>query len=128
MPKEGKTFSLRRTIIAGRHSIMLQWWANLQLRLSCSSGAAVLCSTSKADWEGPRGTWRSTTGRSETSCRNTQMDVFEAVKANDVQSVHRLIDVQGKDILDSQDDEFPWKRTPFIAAVQYGHVGIMKVM
>ncbi|CEM24636.1 unnamed protein product [Vitrella brassicaformis CCMP3155] len=47
------------------------------------------------------------------------MDVFEAVKANDVQSVHRLIDVQGKDILDSQDDEFPWKRTPFIAAVQY---------
>ncbi|CEM22044.1 unnamed protein product [Vitrella brassicaformis CCMP3155] len=50
-------------------------------------------------------------------------DIFEAVRANDIQSVAHLIDTE-KEILDKR-----WSgMTPFIVAAREGHVGIITVM
>jgi len=67
--------------------------------------------------------------RSERSWRNTrskESDIFEAVRANDVQSVAHLIDTE-KEILDKREEGY-FKLKPFIVAAKEGHVGVMSVI
>ncbi|CEM06972.1 unnamed protein product [Vitrella brassicaformis CCMP3155] len=75
-------------------------------------------------------------------------DIFDAVRKGDEQSVHLLIEREGKDILDKRDNDGVWNRdderntlsglsvwsrsrtqlTPFLWAANKGHVGVMSVM
>ncbi|CEM06973.1 unnamed protein product [Vitrella brassicaformis CCMP3155] len=54
-------------------------------------------------------------------------DLFRAAVFGDEQSVHLLIEREGKDILDKR-DELIFKLTPFLWAANKGHVGVMSVM
>ncbi|CEL96908.1 unnamed protein product [Vitrella brassicaformis CCMP3155] len=56
-------------------------------------------------------------------------DIFDAVRKGDEQSVHLLIERDGKDILDKRDEsEILSKKTPFLLAAAEGHAGVMLVM
>ncbi|CEM06980.1 unnamed protein product [Vitrella brassicaformis CCMP3155] len=52
-------------------------------------------------------------------------DIFDAVKAGDLQSVRLFIARDGKDILDKRDNAGD---TPFLEDALYGHVGVMSLM